>query len=116
MKFRSGFVSNSSSSSYVVITTKRAADEAFAKLDPYIRAVAEDYLGGGSRAVGGVDIYAVAWMSGNVDSFECFCPEEFYEGKGKVPEGEWGAMSGHEAMDLFNEALGENKFTLREYV
>ena len=39
MKIRDGFVSNSSSSSFVVIITKDAFDKAFNEAHPYIQAV-----------------------------------------------------------------------------
>lgn len=44
MKLRLGFVSNSSSSSYVVVTTNEMHEEALRTLHPYIQAVVESVI------------------------------------------------------------------------
>jgi hypothetical protein len=77
MKIRSGFVSNSSSSSFVVIAPKSVVDEVLATLTPYEKAVAE-HVRCGTRKFLGQEVSIFQGSQGNSDSWE-YCFE--YEGE-----------------------------------
>jgi hypothetical protein len=64
MKVRNGFVSNSSSSSFVITTTLENHKRALKKLSPYVIAVIEA-LGGEEKKAFGVDLITFSTYSDN---------------------------------------------------
>jgi len=105
MKIRSGFVSNSSSSSFVLVVSKEKWDEAYNKLHPYIKAHV-DFLGRyGTKKEGtfnNTDVVMFGYPDGNCSPYEYDNPkydgeipeqyedhwESVYEFKKKLQEGE----------------------------
>lgn len=57
MKIRLGFVSNSSSSSYTLIVTKKAHEEALEKCTPFERAVAIEIMGKESKTLNSMEVF-----------------------------------------------------------
>ena len=74
MKIRSGFVSNSSSSSYVLIVPKEAYEEVYAASDPYTQEII-DYIHEDECLVLGQPCHILSWFSGNRNTFEDWQPE-----------------------------------------
>lgn len=70
MKIRTGFVSNSSSSSYVVLITPDDLEKVLSQMDAFGRAIAEQYLNLKKVHHFGLDLISFSWSSGNIDSFE----------------------------------------------
>lgn len=68
MKVRTGFVSNSSSTSYVLIMTKADYDAVLEKLPPLTRSLSDQLSK--ELTLSGTPIVVTQWMSGNEDSFE----------------------------------------------
>lgn len=62
MKIRQGFVSNSSSSSFVIMTTKENHDKIMEKLTPFEKAVVEA-LGVTEEKFNGVDVVLSGYMN-----------------------------------------------------
>jgi len=71
MKVRTGFVSNSSSSSYVLVLRESDYNNLTANADPLTLAVLK-YLGVAEGKLGDMKIRAISWMEGNYSSFEYF--------------------------------------------
>jgi len=69
VKVRSGFVSNSSSSSFVLIAKKEDFDKVFAEADKYTQRVIKE-LGYEIRKFAGTEVVVIAGMDGNYSSFE----------------------------------------------
>jgi hypothetical protein len=69
MKIRNGFVSNSSSSSFVVIAPKNVVDTVMATLTPYEQAVAKFVQQEDKRFMGGT-VSIFQGSTGNADSWE----------------------------------------------
>jgi hypothetical protein len=75
MKIRSRFVSNSSSSSFIVLVTKEAHEEAMAKLHPWERTVVDCFMSEGK--IGNQEIYYGGHFSSDgCDAFEYLSVEE----------------------------------------
>jgi len=71
MKTRSGFVSNSSSSSYVLVLKEEDYKALVEGADPLTQAIA-NHFGGDEVSLGDIPLRAVQWMSGNYDTLEDF--------------------------------------------
>lgn len=74
MKIRSGFVSNSSSSSFLILLTKEAYDEVISGVDPLAQAVVEQ-LSRKTKFLG-TECVAYSRMSGNHDDFDWLVEKE----------------------------------------
>lgn len=73
MKIRTDFVTNSSSSSYVVVVDKEYMDKVKSKLSKYHRAVFDALIskvGGGLTKCFDRDVYVISWMEGNNSTLE----------------------------------------------
>lgn len=89
MKFRSGFVSNSSSSSYALILKQEDFDTLMSKASALAQAIANEIKR--TRNLAGTPITVLSWTDGNNDSFEYteFDSELLYEyrkSKSAVPD------------------------------
>jgi hypothetical protein len=69
MKVRNGFVSNSSSSSFMILTTVENHEKALKNLHPFIIAVLDRLSSKKTRAFG-KDCISYSIMTGNYSSFE----------------------------------------------
>jgi hypothetical protein len=99
MKTRQGFVSNSSTSSYIIITTKEKYDTTLSRCHPYVKAVMEALEPTESK-LGKESIVVISYNSGNQSTFEYL--DVPYEGKTPCDmEGPW------EAVEDFEEKLGK---------
>lgn len=101
MKIRDGHVSNSSSSSFVLLTSKENYVKAFADATPYQRAVAEAMKEEGKFL--GIDVVSFSGWSdaGGGSSFEYLREEIVYDG-----DDEEGA---YDAWDAFEKLIRRNK-------
>jgi len=104
MKIREGFVSNSSSSSFVMVVSKKKWDEEYDKLHPYIKAHV-DFLGEhGTNKTGtfnGTEVMMFGYPSGNNSPYEY--EEPSYEGE--IPED----MEENELVEEFEKKLAEGE-------
>ena len=107
MKFRKGFVSNSSSSSFVLVITKSAHERIMSRLHDYVKAVIEE-MEPKEDIFMGSDVLAFSTFSdqGGYGTFDDISPE--YEGE--IPIGEWDdEMSPYEAWDVYKEEAKKEK-------
>ena len=69
MKIRNGFVSNSSSSSFVIVMTPEQYNEWMNKLNPYEKQAVQE-LGHDTQRFNGSDVMIFGGMTGNYSTFE----------------------------------------------
>ena len=108
MKIRKGHVSNSSSSSFVLITTKRNYERAMEGLDPYAKAVAKALAE--EQKLGDLDIVTFFKFSGmgGYGTFD-FLDVDFDE-EGLTEDEQALADEGkYEAWERFCEKLGDDE-------
>lgn len=85
MKIRNGFVSNSSSSSFVVVVSKKDADEVINEMNAYEQAVI-NFIKKNQKFMG-KEVSVFTCMSGNMDSWEyCFDSDKEAEKAGIDPD------------------------------
>lgn len=106
MKFRTGFVSNSSSSSFVIMMTKDAYNKAFNEAHPYVQAVIKE-LGHEESKFDGKDVITMGRMS--IQDYGTF--DEFYpDYDGEIPDSKWmDKMDPSKAFDTFLESIPDDK-------
>lgn len=107
MKTRQGFVSNSSSSSFVVIAPKDVVDTVLKSLTPYEQAVAQHVRQGDKKFMGGT-VAIFQGSTGNNDVWE-YC----FEFEGETPED----ASTYDAWETFVTKLketGKENFLISE--
>ena len=69
MKIRKGFVSNSSTSSFMLLSTVENYDKVYNELPDVIKKIVDE-LGKNSKTVFSKKAYVMEWMEGNIDYFE----------------------------------------------
>lgn len=109
MKVRTGFVSNSSSSSFVVVTTKENHEKALAECHPYVQAVVKKVASHGEFLGRNIVHFGDLQLMGG----ESYTWGDFYlEWDGETPVDEWGDSLcdyPENALDIYLEKLGERK-------
>jgi len=107
MKVRDGHVSNSSSSSFVLLTSKENYEKAVADATPWQRAVAEAMKGEEGKFLG-IDVVSFCGWSdaGGGSSFEYLREEIKYEGDDEE--------SAYDGWDAFEKLLKRNKDAIFE--
>ena len=106
MKMRMGFVSNSSSSSYIVLLTKEKFDGILETLTDFQKKVI-NLLAVPAHCFG-QDMVLTEWTSGNYDTFEGIDTEKLFEGSDE--DDDWDVL--HEARDKFYDfAVNAGGFT-----
>ena len=84
MKIRNGFVSNSSSSSFLILLTKEAYDEVISGVGPLTQAVVEQLSGKASFL--GTECVSYNHTDGNYDDFEWLHKSECVERAKEIAE------------------------------
>ena len=106
MKLRSGFVSNSSSSSFVILIEKDEHEKVLREVHPYIRAVIEAIAE--TNTLYNMPIVTVSTYNdqsgyNNLDDLDI-------DYNGGIPEGQWEEeMTPHEALEEYQAALDKRK-------
>ena len=107
MKLRRGFVSNSSTSSFLLMTTKTRHEKICAGLHPFVLAAVESAISEGIFCG-----QKVVWMQDlrTPDGYSyldgCIGDESDFEFDGEIPKGRWDEnMSPSEAVDIWQDAV-----------
>jgi hypothetical protein len=106
MKIRSGFVSNSSSSSFVIVARKSDVDAILTEMNDYDRAVV-NHVSVGDKQAFGETLAIFQGSTGNDNSWEWF------EYNGELPEGADRWESWDSFMDKLKEKAGANLLVSR---
>jgi hypothetical protein len=110
MKVREGFVSNSSSSSFVVFATKENYDRVYESANPLMQAVA-NAVKSDCRKFLGHEMVSLATINGNISTWE-YTTVDY---NGEIPpeyDSEW--MDYSEILDDFVKLLGDDVLTHSE--
>jgi hypothetical protein len=110
MKNRSGFVSNSSSSSFIVVAPTAIVEEVQKEMTVFAKAYVNHVKTKETRFMG-KDITIFSGMLGNADSWECFDVDEF-PGTDEQKEEPWEIWT--EFIDKLKELGGEDNFLYEE--
>jgi hypothetical protein len=110
MKIRSGFVSNSSSSSFVLFTSKENYDKVYKEFDALEKAVA-DYVSSNGGTFNGIPLIKLGYISGNYDSFEDWEPKFSKKDKDQLKK-DWDIDDD----DHFEDELSERLCEVRENI
>jgi hypothetical protein len=117
MKVRVGFVSNSSSSSFVLFVTKADHDKAMAELHPFVQAVIKQMIKEGYAAegkLGGVDLVYFGVNEGNTSWTEYFNMPKW--DKNDIPMNKYGyKMDSNSAFDVYKDKLKELKVEVIDF-
>jgi len=130
MKTRNGFVSNSSSSSFVIVTSKENHERAMKALHPYVQDVVnqvikyEKFLGQDVVYFGDLSVqgYGPITMGDEFDDTidgkwdSELDDDDENKGKQKRPDGEYGdLMTGYDAVEKWQEELRKEKDKVFEW-
>ena len=114
MKSRNGFVSNSSSSSFVILIKKEAYNKEYEKSDDYTKAVLDELVG--NPSFDGINVFGtrcriVEFTDGNYDYFADIIEYEVDFDEDKIPDtydkNNWGTYS-RDAWDQFTTRLDKD--------
>ena len=115
MKARNGFVSNSSTSSWIIATTEANFKLVYEKLSDFEKKVIDKAFNPMNFA--GMKIYAyggICDICGNDSDDHMY--DEFDNYKGEIPDSEYGGMmTASEAVDNFVKQLETNRNEIFEY-
>lgn len=103
MKIRSGFVSNSSSSSFVVVAPKKVVDKVLSEMDGYEQAVINFVKQ--NKTFVGIPVSVLSCMTGNLDSWEYGFDSKKEAKKAGIDPDE--TPSTYDVWDDFIEKLGK---------
>lgn len=106
MKTRNGFVSNSSTSSFIITTTKDNYDKALNALHPYVKAVVE-CVGPSFEKLMGIDVVSLGVSQGNVSTFEYVTPNFDGDIPKEYEEKDYYGNAAYAAWEAFVEKLGK---------
>ena len=119
MKTRAGFVSNSSTSSFVLIVSEDDYRKGMRDARPLTRHIAERITATEGN-ISGMEVRFMSWATGNRDSFEHMdIPESLIEQYAKDIDGEysedykWDTI--HECWDAFVEKLSKTGILTKDY-
>ena len=94
MKIRTGFVSNSSTSSFILVLRETKYAELIAKEHPTIKYIAEKL--GRKKTFEGQPVRVISWLEGNLNSLDeldsCFRSGPIREYKGDIGN-DWGKFT-----------------------
>jgi len=116
MKSRNGFVSNSSTSSFIILLKNDAYNEKYKEADDYTKAVLDVVVGSPktdeeASTVFGIPCRIVEFSDGNYDSFNEYYEHEV-DWKGEIPEEydpDYYGCASRDAFEKFTDKLENEK-------
>jgi hypothetical protein len=109
MKFRNGFVSNSSTSSFIIVTTVENHEKTMQSLHPYTQAVVKHALSESGEFFGKKLVGYSSMRPMDGESSLSYLFEDFsYDGE--IPKNKYGSeMDYHDALEEYCTAISVNK-------